>query len=196
MGRLRKNKPPCSELDCDKPAIARGLCQTCYNRFNAQKRKAEAAECSVEGCSQLCSRLDLCSTHYGIQRKAKRALQIENGALVARDVPLSLYPLRGGYLLGYAPDHPLAMASGSLLEHRRVAYNKYGAGTQSCHWCDCKLEWKDVQVDHLDWVRENNHPDNLVTSCVTCNNSRKSPKDTATEQAGINLRAMAKRLRG
>ncbi|WP_052742351.1 HNH endonuclease [Sphingomonas sp. Ag1] len=80
-----------------------------------------------------------------------------------------------GYWLLRVPGHPLATKAGYVYEHRHVAYEKYGAGEQTCHWCDRKLAWAEVNVDHLDWDRSNNVPDNLVTACEHCNTGRFKP---------------------
>ncbi|MEV4934130.1 HNH endonuclease signature motif containing protein [Sphingobium sp. LSP13-1-1.1] len=97
--------------------------------------------------------------------------------------------------MGWAPEHPLAMSNGLVLEHRRVAYNKYGAGTQTCNWCNVELEWSAVEVDHLDWTRTNNRSDNLVTSCQKCNLGRRSPKEeAAAKQTSAKLNEQSDKL--
>lgn len=85
----------------------------------------------------------------------------------------------GGYRnLTMQYDHPLASAAGSLLEHRKVLYDKIGPGPHECHWnyfsrCgETSLEWggtRGVQADHLDGDRLNNDPENVVPSCLACN---------------------------
>ncbi len=71
-------------------------------------------------------------------------------------------------------EHPLAVGTGSLLEHRAVLYDKIGPGSHLCHWgCGKVLTWGvDLFVDHLDSDRLNNDPDNLVPSCNPCNMHR------------------------
>lgn len=61
---------------------------------------------------------------------------------------------------------------------RIEVWNKYN---QHCAYCGCKLEYKDMQVDHIDSVythcdykkektlSEINEPDNLMPSCKQCN---------------------------
>jgi len=80
-----------------------------------------------------------------------------------------------GYFYVHDKSHPLAGARGRLSLHRKILYNKIGPGIHQCNWCDKLISWEDKTLfpDHLDWDRLNNHPDNLVPSCVKCNISRK-----------------------
>ncbi|AUZ65788.1 hypothetical protein C2U53_19230 [Citrobacter sp. CFNIH10] len=78
----------------------------------------------------------------------------------------------GGYLLVYAPDHPLACGSPRVYEHRKVYYDKHGAGPFRCHWCAKTVGWDTLHIDHLDDCKTNNEPDNLVPSCPVCNQKR------------------------
>lgn len=80
-----------------------------------------------------------------------------------------------------APDHPLAPPSGVVAVSRLVLFDKIGPGGHPCHWCDAPLTWtagggpadpNNLLVDHLDWDRNNNDPDNLVPSCNSCNAHR------------------------
>lgn len=63
-----------------------------------------------------------------------------------------------------------------VAEHRLVLWEKIGPGTHGCHWCNKPVTWlKDLQVDHIDWDKLNNVPDNLVPSCRPCNFDRHNP---------------------
>lgn len=62
---------------------------------------------------------------------------------------------------------------GLLLRDRQVIWNKFG---QRCAYCGKKLEYKDMQVDHIipkSWKRRGyrnlNRMDNLNPSCARCN---------------------------
>lgn len=69
-------------------------------------------------------------------------------------------------------EHPLA-TRGQVAEHRFVLYNEIGPGPHLCHWgCGKLLEWggrEGIQADHVDGDTMNNHPENLVPSCSSCN---------------------------
>jgi hypothetical protein len=108
-----------------------------------------------------------------------------------------------GYVIVKAADHPLAYKTGSVYEHRKVAYDKYGPGPHSCNWCDTELEWTEIQVDHLNWDRQNNTPENLKISCQPCNvnriEKRSTPEaepapDPAAKQKAMRLRSLVRRL--
>jgi hypothetical protein len=72
-------------------------------------------------------------------------------------------------------DHPLAVG-GRIYEHRKVLYDKIGPGPHLCHWrCGRLVNWggtKGLHTDHVDGVRTNNDPDNLVPACPSCNKLR------------------------
>ncbi|WP_440863193.1 HNH endonuclease [Symbiopectobacterium purcellii] len=78
----------------------------------------------------------------------------------------------GGYLLVYAPNHPLACGTSRVYEHRLVYYDKHGAGPFRCHWCCKSVNWDTLHIDHLDNCKTNNELTNLVASCPVCNQKR------------------------
>lgn len=68
--------------------------------------------------------------------------------------------------------HPVAK-NGQAYEHRAVLFDKIGPGVHDCHWCGKAVEWfVDLTVDHLDCVKGNNDPGNLVPCCAGCNRRR------------------------
>lgn len=164
----------CSVPDCDRPIVARTLCSGHYSRaykngtvkdFPVRQPGERRNHCTVEGCDDFCFGNGLCQTHYNRFRN--------RGTVELRGPIASVgYIDRYGYHVIYATGHPLARPSGRISEHRLVAYEKYGPGMQHCHWCGRDLEWSRVCVDHLDGVRLNNVPENLVTSCGGCNSRR------------------------
>ena len=79
-----------------------------------------------------------------------------------------------GYRLRKAPGHPMARSNGWAYEHRLVAFRKYGPGAQACHWCGIRLGWPAIVVDHLNEVKTDNRPENLVVACTPCNRARGS----------------------
>lgn len=77
--------------------------------------------------------------------------------------------------------HPLSHTNGHVFAHRVVLYEAIGPGSHPCHWCGTTVTWscgkiapEFLTVDHLDWDRLNNDPDNLVPSCTPCNTLRRS----------------------
>lgn len=84
--------------------------------------------------------------------------------------PKSKYRTRG------CAGHPLADKQGRTWEHRLVLFDLLGGADAPCHYCGLKLRWfahrseKDaMQVDHLNRVRDDNRPENLVPACRKCN---------------------------
>lgn len=79
-----------------------------------------------------------------------------------------------GYVLATPPrDHPLRRGYGMKLQHRFVLFDKIGYGPHWCHWCGCPINWlAGLYTDHVDAVKTNNAPSNLVESCTTCNTRR------------------------
>jgi hypothetical protein len=78
-------------------------------------------------------------------------------------------------------DHPLRDKPANRIRlHRHVLYEKIGPGEHPCHWCGSMLKWKNgmglgaIFVDHVDGVKGNNTPENLVPSCTACNTQRSS----------------------
>jgi hypothetical protein len=65
-------------------------------------------------------------------------------------------------------------------QHRRVLLEAIGPGTHPCHWCGRSVSWdlsypkdRDALVaDHLDGVKTNNDPANLVPAHGRCNLAR------------------------
>lgn len=78
-----------------------------------------------------------------------------------------------GYVILHAPTHPLANNRGDVYEHRAVLWSKTQGLPTNCHWCGCALVWgRNLEVDHLDSVKTNNAPANLVPTCHRCNMRR------------------------
>ena len=86
-----------------------------------------------------------------------------------------------GYVVTCRKGHPAASPGGSVGEHRLVLYEKIGPGMHTCHWCGVPVTWgsrskvlhaQRLVADHVDDVRHNNDPDNLVPACLACNSTR------------------------
>ncbi|HBE9178719.1 TPA: HNH endonuclease [Serratia fonticola] len=131
--------------------------------------------CEVDGCGLFVRSLNspYCEKHYMRVRRhgstdkltTRKAGKLEHS---------------GGYLLVYAPEHPLAGNSSRVYEHRKVYYDTHGAGPFRCHWCRKPIHWGDLHIDHLDDCKTNNNPSNLAASCAVCNQKRGRGKMTAT----------------
>lgn len=79
---------------------------------------------------------------------------------------------------GYAV---LIYASGKRRhEHRMVFFKKAGQGPMPCHWCGkvlfrmrgVRYHPDKILVDHLNRIRHDNRPENLVAACQRCNVTR------------------------
>lgn len=167
----------CSIEECGKPHFGHGWCQAHYTRWRRRgsvdlpvAETPPRPDCSVEGCANEVgekSARGLCVSHYSRWQRWGDA---------APDKPLRTYREGtindGGYRVIQRNGHPLARSNGQVLEHRVVAYEKYGPGDQVCHWCAVEIDWPSLDVDHLDGVRTNNVPSNLVVACKGCNSQR------------------------
>jgi hypothetical protein len=123
--------------------------------------------CSVAGCEKPASRVGagLCEMHYMRVRRHGDTDKVNR-------VKSGLLEHTGGYLLAYAPDHPLSRNRGRVYEHRAVFYAEKGEGPFRCHWCARVVTWDDMHVDHLNDDVKDNRPGNLVASCPRCNQRR------------------------
>lgn len=91
-----------------------------------------------------------------------------------------------GYEVYIGYNHPAALPCGVTRYHRIILWEKIGPGIHPCHWCGKSVTWNNsyptdldgLVVDHLDWNKINNLPDNLVPSCNPCNvsSARRKPK--------------------
>ena len=145
--------------------------QLCSNDCRRQSRKDVVAQlpriaCGITGCDKPArpGRQPICAMHYHRQYRTGRT---------ERDEPLGRWlNSSDGYYVSVSAEHPLAGKDGVVREHRAVAYDTHGEGPHPCHWCGKMLEWPKICVDHLNGVRDDNRPDNLVISCNGCNGSR------------------------
>ena len=140
--------------------------------------------CSVDGCINEANRKGhvLCEKHYMRLRRHGNT-----DKLLPKIGSTSIHS--HGYLLEYAPGHPLAEVSNTVYQHRRIAYDHYGSGPFQCHWCSHPITWGTLHVDHLDDDKKNNSVTNLALSCAICNQQRGRHKMIGTyrDRFGITL---------
>ena len=134
---------------------------------------SETLTCEVAGCHRQRHARGLCPMHYWRLRT-----QGEIGPAGSLRAPRGGgHVTNEGYRLLFLPAHPLASAHGQVGAHRVTLFEKLGPAEHPCHWCGSVLPWLGgsgaaINVDHLDGDRLNNHPDNLVPSCLACNTKR------------------------
>lgn len=154
----------------------------CRRTEAAKTRKTKTyPDCSVEGCSKPATRkaAGMCETHYYRKRRtgmtALRPVILSNSVRTSADrrVIAETVEHSNGYLLNYAPDHPLSRGDHPrVYQHRVVYYERHGAGPFDCHWCQRQVTWETMHVDHVDDDKQNNDISNLVASCPACNQAR------------------------
>lgn len=99
-------------------------------------------------------------------------------ARLRRNIPLSgkarsyRYKTGSGYIKLLRSEHPLADSKGNVFEHRAVMHEQHKGLCPACYWCGVCLEWRGAVVDHLNEVKDDNRPENLVVSCNDCNRAR------------------------
>ncbi len=126
-------------------------------------------KCKVEGCDHECKHYPgkgICQMHYfrmmrygtyELTKKGKRQPRSHNAK---------------GYQMLFLPNHPLAMANGSVYEHRKVVYDRHGEILPPCELCSKSVDWRTAHIDHIDDSVDNNEPNNLRVLCRACNTMR------------------------
>jgi len=134
--------------------------------------------CTVDGCDNKVRSANAiyCEKHYGRVRRGKPLSDPVYGSKSSHT---------GGYVVVYAPDHPLRLGKRgkSEYEHRIVFYDANGSGPFECHVCGATIGWDVMHVDHLNDDVKDNRLDNLKPACPTCNQARGRDKMTATHRA-------------
>jgi hypothetical protein len=159
----RDTWPTCRADGCG--TTVRSYRATLCNRHYSEERKRSAGVCSVHKCKNPATRTGgrLCETHYYRER---RTGSLDRSPIVGR------YEVGSGYVLLLDPKHPLAGSNGHVYEHRYVAYEVRNGVCEPCFWCGTPLNWSDAVVDHLNEVKDDNSPGNLVIACNPCNRAR------------------------
>jgi hypothetical protein len=141
-------------------------CRNDYEeRSRVHRRQIRGKICSTPDCGKLVSRpsYGLCEACYYQLRRT--------GGVARRGVTLRVIT-KEGYVRLILPFHPLATTRGCILEHRKILFDQHGTGPHPCFWCGTSLDWKEIVGDHLNEIKHDNRPENLVISCNTCNRMR------------------------
>lgn len=132
--------------------------------------------CTVEGCEKPArsGSATLCPMHYHRQYR--------HGSVEATAVLFPSVAPAARYKSTQRPDHPLAPPCGRLYVHRIVLFDEIGEGPHPCHWCGRPVNWSlvphpdELQVDHLNAIKNDNRTENLVPACRNCNATRGSQR--------------------
>lgn len=85
-----------------------------------------------------------------------------------------------GYVVYVGFNHPATNAGGLTFQHRIILWDKLNGQDAPCHWCGRELFWskkypqnQDALItDHVNNIKDDNRPENLVPSCGLCNITR------------------------
>lgn len=129
--------------------------------------------CAVQDCAERPYAHGWCSRHFQRWKANGDPLATQRRERGTGSITVQ------GYMIIWVAGHPLANARG-VFEHRVVLYDAIGPGEHPCHWCSALVTWditasadpRALVVDHLDFVKLNNDPANLVPACWACNIAR------------------------
>lgn len=150
-------------------------------------------------------------TKLRVQREIERFSQSKR-KFDRRKLQNRIY-VNSGYVVMTGPDaraHPAVAKNGWVRVHVMAAYDKYGPGPHSCHWCGKAINWyfgqrtgengtQKIIVDHLNWVTIDCRSENLVLSCGFCNWTRGRDgldHEERSRKTGINSKNIAVRCTG
>lgn len=144
-------------------------------------KNQSVVQCCAPHCEREATRVgqQMCEKHYYRMRRNKTLV-------LKADIspPPKLVERSDGYVLRFAPSHPLVTKGQvRVYEHRAVYYDVNGDGPFGCHWCGATVTWSDMDIDHIDANPSNNCISNLCASCHPCNVRRGFDKMTASHRA-------------
>jgi len=122
--------------------------------------------CIVKNCDIAASRskATLCEMHY--------MRMYRNGTFEKIHVPSERLNHSHGYIINYAPSHPLAQQNGRVFEHRRIYHDCVSKTVDCCSLCGGDISWGTCHIDHINNNKQDNRPENLRATCTTCNTRR------------------------
>lgn len=143
-------------------------CRKAYQLAKRAERHKGLPECKVHGCSNRATRIK-----WGCcERCHARSLRSGSVAMTLEIRVGKRTRTSSGYIKLRTKGHAMADSSGMAFEHRLVAFEMHSGQCPNCYWCGKALPWKDCAVDHLNEVKADNRPANLVVSCLRCNRGR------------------------
>lgn len=143
--------------------------------------------CTVDGCAKPArsATATYCPMHY------HRVYRHGSTDAVAHEAGIKVTKGRR-YRTTHEPNHPLAQRDGRVYVHRKVLFDTIGPGEHACHWCGTTVRWAPKGTpgilipDHVNGYGDDNRPDNLVPSCMSCNTARgQQQRSDALRAAGF-----------
>lgn len=102
-----------------------------------------------------------------------------------------IYKTRNGYVKYVGFNHPACAANGLTGYHRILLWDMLGGKDTECHWCGKHVSWNSddwytrLVTDHVNTVKDDNRPENIVASCNLCNVTREGgQKPKVSKYAG------------
>lgn len=124
--------------------------------------------CSEDSCDRPVLARGRCSKHYQQWRKTADPSEVRTYDRRGDGRRLS----ENGYVYIFEPRHPLAHADGYVAEHRKVA------------WAEGILTDPEMHVHHIDHVKTNNDPSNLVAMWSSDHHRQHAEEDGISNQYG------------
>lgn len=175
------NQATCRISDCVKTISHKRnqLCKMHQSRWERTgttdaRQPATLRDCDVQGCSNKARSGSAahCKKHYHRNYRHGSVDKVASESNATASFHLE-------YRTIYAPNHPTSGKTGMTYEHRAVLYDAIGPGAHPCHWCGKSVTWeagksdeRQLQVDHLSGVQDDNSIENLAPSCRRCNTVR------------------------